>query len=443
MKLRPEDIQFHSASVVDGAGRLFWYDGSLYRAIQDRYSPFYKDLFQTKRIEELFPNGLIQTSPAPVSLDGYNFVLKHRRIPFVSYCVEWTAAMLKDAALLLCDLSLDLFERGLTLKDAHPWNILFDEGSPYFVDWGSIAALDEHTDWPYLEFRDRFIFPLLLLAAGQSTLVRNLMLDVVHRASRGDVFRLLLGRISLPGWLQSYWDDKTLARASRKQSPKFFADLRQKIQSIPVEGVKTEWSSYDGPTEDLSATSPDAWPDKMRNVHDLLIRMKPSTVLDIGCNRGWFSDLAFREGAKVISMDLDEPSLTHLYHRVRKEHISILPVLMDICLPTPAYGINQGYDSARDRFQVDLVMALAVTHHLVFKRELMFDTLVSQFAAFTRKWLIVEFVPPEDQYVQPWMKERFQWYHQDGFRKALEKFFPRIEVIHSSPSPRLLFWCER
>jgi hypothetical protein len=47
-------------------------------------------------------------------------VLRHERIPFVSYPYEWTFSMLKDAALLQLDLVLASLGHDLILKDSTP-----------------------------------------------------------------------------------------------------------------------------------------------------------------------------------------------------------------------------------------------------------------------------------------------------------------------------------
>ena len=56
--------------------------------------------------------GVLATAPAGV--------LRHERIPFVSYPYEWPFAMLRDAALLQLDLNRRALREDLTLKDASP-----------------------------------------------------------------------------------------------------------------------------------------------------------------------------------------------------------------------------------------------------------------------------------------------------------------------------------
>ena len=51
-------------------------------------------------------------------------MLRHERLPFISYPYEWTFGMLRDAALLHLDLLDDGMDQGLTMKDASPYNCL-------------------------------------------------------------------------------------------------------------------------------------------------------------------------------------------------------------------------------------------------------------------------------------------------------------------------------
>src|SRR4029079_18055617 len=68
-----------------------------------------------------------------------------------TYPHEWAASMLKDAALLHVQLFLDLGARGLTLKDWHPYNILFEGTTPRFIDFTSIIPIEELPSQAYLK----------------------------------------------------------------------------------------------------------------------------------------------------------------------------------------------------------------------------------------------------------------------------------------------------
>ncbi len=351
--------------------------------------------------------------------------------------------MLRDAALMVCRLSSYLYSNGLMLKDIHPWNVLFDAGTPTYVDWGSISPLSPSSRWPYQELQGWYVLPLCLMAAGKSQTTRNMLLDVPHRPASGDIYRLLAKRLPWRFWLQSRFENRRHARDRAKIGKDYFESLVRTIESIPIAQHGTEWSDYYGLDNRYSHDSPNEWPAKVKSVDRITDMLKPETVLDVGCNRGWMSELVARKGVRVVAVDVDEPSINLLYQRIRSTNLPILPLIMDICRPTPHHGLGNAYSGAQQRLRSDLVLALAITHHLVFKRGLTFEFIARQLSGFTKRWLIVEFVPPDDLYVRRWINERFAWYSLDAFMTALSKHFRQILIYDSTPSPRVLLLCEK
>jgi hypothetical protein len=129
-----------------------------------------------------------------------------------------------------------------------------------------------------------------------------------------------------------------------------------------------------------------------------------------------------------------------LYCDVRSENASILPLLMDIREPSPA---NQIATSAVDRLQCDLVLALALLHHLVFKHFLRFDKIVAKLASFTKRTLVLEFIPKEDQFVSKWWSPKYDWYTLDNLITELRQYFRNVSVYPSDPKPRIVLVCEK
>jgi hypothetical protein len=439
----PSEIRFETASTVDTIGRVFYWNGGVYRAIHREHAEFVRNLIHHPNIDRLYDAGLVRTQVAPLRLEGYHLVLKHHRIPVVSYAMEWTAEMLRDAALMICDLGAEVLKFGGQLHDAHPWNVLFDHGRPVFVDLGSVSPYDAGAEWFYAEFRGRFILPLQLMAAGEARLARLLFFDTTSLPAARDVLRLTVKRLPagyLVHWLRA---NRKLLEMAREPSEAFFAQLREAITSIPVAAARTEWSAYEGPDHRFSHDAPEHWQARTRNIDHLLDELKPETVMDIGCNRGWFSELATRHGAHVVAADIDEPSLNVVYQHARARGLPILPTFLDVCMPTPQYGLADGYASAQTRFESDLVLMLSVAHHLVFKRGLSFDAIARQLNGFTRRSLIVEFIPADDIHVRPWIRNGHEWYTLENFATELRSYFGRIEVLPSTPASRVLVHCRR
>jgi hypothetical protein len=222
-----------------------------------------------------------------------------------------------------------------------------------------------------------------------------------------------------------------------------YRQTRQEIEEIEFPSTRTDWSTYyDGffppfvPTED--------WTPKHHNVYKVLSDLHPPSVLDIGSNRGWYSQLAAVLGSKVVALDVDEVCTAQLYLDAKKHGFSIMPLVMDFRNPSPGYGLcNQWLTPAIQRLNCDMVLALALVHHLVFKQHLNFGQIVQGLSVFARRWLLVEFVPREDQYVRDWWSEEYSWYTQENLVAVLSQEFHKVAVYSSYPAPRILLLCEK
>src|SRR5215211_7581229 len=92
-------------------------------------------------------------------------VLRHERLPFVSYPYEWPFEMLREAALLQLGLLDEALSEGFVLKDGSPYNVQWRGSEPVFVDVGSFERLREGEPWAgYRQFCTLFLYPLMLQA---------------------------------------------------------------------------------------------------------------------------------------------------------------------------------------------------------------------------------------------------------------------------------------
>ncbi len=106
-RINKEDVRFDLNSYIDPMGRVFYWEGEIYRAFYPGPSGFYRELLASPAMAAMIEQGkVVETALAPeVGLDGFDLVVRHRRIPFPSYCFEWPALMLKEAALLTLELA--------------------------------------------------------------------------------------------------------------------------------------------------------------------------------------------------------------------------------------------------------------------------------------------------------------------------------------------------
>jgi hypothetical protein len=470
MKLEAEQVAFHSFSYGDWSGRVFWWEGGLYRAISSERAPFYDRLLSQGILRDLMRRRLlVDTEITDLELDGYALVLKHRTVPFVSHCYEWCGEMLKTAALSLLKLERELLQHGLTLQDAHPYNILFDGTVPVWVDLGSLVPARDREPWQaYEEFLAYYTRPLKIMDAGHGEIARCLLRCLLRNDGAGIQERDVeaITGTAFAGMIEAA---KTKVRAVAKQAvpsilrPFASRTLRSIQKSQPFTGTNESSSIVDKAIREIenirldqpaaissnrdSVDFPDFPPttgtQKHRSVAQILSAKRPRSVLDIGSGRGWYSQFAARNGAQVVSVDRDEPFVTRLYCEAVAGNLPVLPLVTDFCSMNPmlSWSTAPG-DAYVDRLRCDMVLALGLVHHLVFEQRLNFDLIVSGLSAFARESLAVEFVDREDPYVRERINDRFSWYNLENFWIALRREFREVEKLPSDEEHRWVLFCE-
>lgn len=423
-------LRFHPLSYADPHGRLFTAGDGLYRGVPAASVEFCTRLFESGAVGALVEKQLlVPTRRAALTAEGYAAVLEHQRVPYVSYPYEWSAEMLRAAALHILAVLEELSTRGLTLKDAHSWNVLFEGTRPVFVDFGSIAAAPADGGWlPYVEqeFQEYCLHPLAMMGGGHDRIARALMRDFesgisIHTCAT-------LAGLGVP---------------QRPPGAAPFAWYRELIAAYNFRPGGTPWSEYY--QDAFPPLEPDAaWTAKHHAVHRLLQQHRPASVLDIGSNRGWFALLAAAQGARTVAFDTDPICINALFADAAERRLDVQPLVMSFVTPSPRYGLAGGImAAAEERLPCDLVLALALVHHLVFKMHLNFDQIAAGLAVYARKALVVEFPPADDAHVKQWMTARHAWYTQENFIAALRRHFPKVSVVTSDPAPRMLLVCER
>ena len=162
---------------------------------------------------------------------------------------------------------------------------------------------------------------------------------------------------------------------------------------------------------------------------DALERCRPAHVLDIGANTGTYSLMAAETGAKVVALDSDAAAIEALWEMAARENLAITALVANIARPTPAAGWrNREQLSLLDRLtgKFDLVLMLAVIHHLILREQLPLEHIAELCSSLTRRWLLVEWVPPSDPMYQEWLRGRDELYGQlseDDLKSAFLPFF--------------------
>lgn len=394
-------------------------------------------------------------------------VVRHERVAFPSYPYEWPAEMLHATGLLTLDLALALFDEGLGLKDATPWNVLFRGPTPVFVDWLSVERRDPHdpTWLPYAQFVRTFLLPLLAhrefgMPLDQVFLSRRegLEPDEVYRAS-GRLARLkpsMLAHATLPTWLsRSSKPDQAQAWAStRVKDPararyvlrSVFTRLRRAMVRLTPGAAASQWTGY---MEEKSHYSDGDFARKERFVQAALGQVRPARVLDVGCNTGHFSALAAQAGARVIALDGDAAVAGRVWRRAQAGQLDILPLVVNLARPSPATGWRNAEAPsflARAEGHVDLVLMLAVLHHLLVTERVPLGEILDLAADLTRECAVIEFVAPEDPMFRRLTRGRDHLHaglSADAFETACRSRFDIVLTERAEGGTRALYLLRR
>jgi len=129
----------------------------------------------------------------------------------------------------------------------------------------------------------------------------------------------------------------------------------------------------------------------------------------------------------IVSSDIDPAAVELNYREVKSNGESrILPLVLDLTNPSGGIGwANRERMALAERGPADMVMALALIHHLAISNNLPFAKIAEFFAQIGRS-LIIEFVPKEDSQVQRLLATRediFSNYTQADFEKEFGRMF--------------------
>ena len=392
------------------------------------------------------------------------FWLEHPRLDPISYPWEWTAAQWRAAAELTLRIASQAIDAGWTLKDATPLNILFQGPRPVLVDVLSFERRDPHsTLWlAYGQFVRTFLLPLVAARhlgwPLRATLFerdgyeprqiyeamprwRRLNPDLLDVVTLATLFeRPGSGRTGSK--LSQSTRDSSLATHLLK---KRIARLGKQIRRAAGQQGHSLWSQYE---QSARHYQPSDVEEKQQFVKSVLARCQPGRVLDIGANTGTYSLLAADAGAKVVALDSDSAALEKLWRTADKQDKPITVLVANIARPTPAAGWrNREHFSLLDRLtgEFDLVFMLAVIHHLILRSQLPLTHIAGLCASLTRRWLLLEWVPPSDPMFQEWLRGRDDLYGHLTEADLTLAFAPHFTVVDRAQlgNGRVLFLFER
>jgi hypothetical protein len=455
-----EAARVEPGSFRDRDSRVVVAPDAVYRALSGTGADDWRALANSPLLERLTSDGsLIGTeevgpaalgdAAADILSEGTETVLRHERVPFVSYPNEWSFEMLRDAALLQLDLELASLDEGLTLKDATPYNVQFRGSAPVFIDVGSFERLREGEPWTgYRQFCMLFLFPLLLQAYKEIPFQPWLRgaIDGITPTEAARLFsfrdrfrRGVLTHVTLHARLERRYearDSGEVKEELRKRKIKtelIKTSVRKLVSKLSWKAGDTAWTNY---RQDCTYSDADA-EQKAVFVREAVASAQPGLTWDMGCNDGAYSRIAAEHSQYVVAFDYDQATVDALYRSLRADdERRILPLVANLADPSPGLGWR-GLErrTLEDRGTPDLVLALALIHHVSITA----NVPIAEFLDWLRELdatLVIEFPTREDPMVKRLLSGKRKGSNADYELETFERLLAeRFDVERSESQP--------
>ena len=454
--------EFEPGSFRDRSARVFHREGSIYRAIDqtalDDWNHVSSRQFfrEAMNADQIIRTNLVTLDEDLSSPPDFVATLQHERLPLITWPWEWCFSMLRDAALLQLELMEQSLKEGCILKDASAYNFQFRGTEPVFIDTPSFVRRNPGTPWDgYRQFCQLFLYPLMMqswkgihfqpwlrgsldgIQPEQFTRMLS-WLDLLRRGAVTHVW--------LHARLQSVVETP-IPTASSLQTHGFntqmihnnIAGLKHVVTHLQWKAAKSAWSDYDHVEGPASRDGHS----KEQFVAQVCASGRWKTVWDLGCNQGRYSRIAAKYSDLVVSMDADHLTIDRLYRALREEkNRVIIPLVTDLSDPSPGLGWR-GLERPplKQRSKPDLVLCLALIHHLVIGRNLLLSDVVHWLASLQAS-VVIEFIDRSDEQVQRLLRNRsdiFSDYNKEEFLRLIESLFLVQQQVVLSSGTRTLY----
>jgi len=455
----------HPSSFRDPSGFVFKQDKQIFRQINNNYFDHYSKLTDSGLYQQLVDKELL-IEHETIESTSERIIIKPKYIDFFSYPYEWSFTQLKDAAETTLEIQLLALEHGMSLKDATAFNTTHYRNKPIFIDTLSFEKYNEGDPWfAYGQFCVHYYCPLLLLKYG----IRakwNLSESYLNGTEVELTSKLLpLKTYLMPTILtnvhlhakslkkyknhQSNTANKINSKSygiPRKRLINIIKSLKLKINSLELENKNTtKWNNY------YSFTNYEENDFKLKEntLSRWIGEQSIKNVWDIGANDGHFSRIVKDISHCIYSSDYD-PLATesnYLKCKINKEK-NITPFVSNITEPSPGLGFaNTERSTLLNRMMnvdLDCILALALIHHLCISENCSFTMLASLWSKLS-KYLIVEFVHPEDSWARSLLDQKgrnvelFSYYNQSDFENDFSKFYNIVDKITLGTSQRIMY----
>ena len=457
-----ENIIFSHKSMVVDFGRVFFYEDRVFRLINNEKKEYCIELLNSDLFKILIKEKYIPFTRISEEFNSEgSLVLEHNKV-VETLQHEWSFLMYKDAALKVFELNELCNKHGYELKDAHTLNVLFDNVTPLYIDFGSISKKSsKKRDWfAYVEYLNSFYLPLLFWSQNKHFIVRKLLESNFYKLyTIPDQLIEETGLLKIVGVNFKKYSYKfrnfKLFQANEKMS--VFAFISRSINYLykiifkrnsfvlgyNLNTLKDYFSQNELKDNLLKLNSPNLssqWEGYHNNFYNSIDEVNYSSrfkrlleiinqysdiksIIDLAGNEGYFSILLSNniKLERIILADYDENAIDKAFNNIKKLKIqNITPILLNFMFTLDQLGTAK-------RLMSDLVVSLAFTHHLILTGNYSLATIFERLSLFSNKYVMVEFMPlglwSLDHKIE---HELPQYYTLEWFRDEFENYFELI-----------------
>lgn len=408
-------------------------------------------LLQKDVVKGLQRDGLLvdfQLSPPPLNGGKDHLVASIETVPFsTSSWTDWPSTdgqrlsyrTMQECAQLWLEINKRLAKEGLCLIDAHLANFAFDSRMrPVWVDLDSIAHI-RHGAEGLVEFRRTFTRPLISLRRYPA-LARSLR-SAIGTMNSSELrvltkipslsFRGIEVSSGLPIYLSRFLGIKVPMVKSLRS---FLINLNGLLLPKSSKAPRSYWAHY------VRRDPYDRKPRDKREKElvDTASKLQFDSVADVGGNDGRYLWMLKGDASLTALFDLEDSAIA-----VFLKHLSDLPEGTGDEATTPEnyFALLAGADGIPGRY--DLVLGLALTHHLVLSQHWSFERVAVTFRDKTKRHLLIEYMPNGVGPLQMTYPELPSWYTLENFVASLSAQFKKVQVVTKNhDAPRVLIHCE-
>jgi SAM-dependent methyltransferase len=457
----PNKILIHPRSFKDNDALVFSLNSIYYRCIKKKYANEYKHLIDTGLYEKLTNRQLLIKHEECIFendlyIENAHIFCKPEQLDMISFPNEWCFSQFKDSAIATLDILKIAIDNGMILKDANSINIQLHRGKAILIDTSSFCKYCEGDYWKgYKQFLEHFFIPLKL-ANTTSVEIFKLLLYFKEGIpiSKSIFFFKAFDFFNFSAFIHiflfsKYTGNNIINNTVKKKLSKLallgiLNSLYSGIAKLKKGRNESEWIDYYSNTNNYENSSFDY---KAKFILEIIENQTFSKVLDFGSNTGYFSRLIHKHVDYIISVDNDS-EVVDLNYRINKklEIKNIYPLVIDFLNPTPSFGFSgKEYESFQERAKSDLVLALALIHHLYFKHYISFSKMADLFFSLGKN-IIVEFVEQNDSQIllfEELFEGQLQSYNSEAFENAFLEKFTILRKDRIIESHRLLYHFKR